>query len=73
MCHPILVTLLKMQPHYSQTCRENGTPSSGTSIRSTPHPPAAAEQGRVFDVFEGFLIRVHNFAIWHLEQGVFLD
>ena len=33
MCGPILdlVTLLKMQPHYSQSSRENATPSSGTS------------------------------------------
>ena len=28
MCDPILVTLLKMQPHYSQSSRENATPSS---------------------------------------------
>ena len=26
----ILVTLLKMRPHYSQSSRENATPSSGT-------------------------------------------
>ena len=31
MCDPILVTLLKMQPHYSQSSLENATPSSGTS------------------------------------------
>ena len=31
MCDPILVTLLKMQPHSSQPSRENATPSSGTS------------------------------------------
>ena len=31
MCDPILVTLLKMQSHYSQSRRENATPSSGTS------------------------------------------
>ena len=31
MCDPILVTLLKMRPHYSQSSRENATPSSGTS------------------------------------------
>ena len=31
MCDPILVTLLKMRPHYSQSSRENVTPSSGTS------------------------------------------
>ena len=28
---PILVTLLKMQPHYSQSSRENVAPSSGIS------------------------------------------
>ena len=28
---PILVTLLKMRPHYSQSTHENATPSSGTS------------------------------------------
>ena len=27
----LLVTLRKMQPHYSQSSRENATPSSGTS------------------------------------------
>ena len=31
MCDPIIVTLLKMRPHYSQQSRENATPSSGTS------------------------------------------
>ena len=31
MCDPTLVTLLKMRPHYSQSSRENATPSSGTS------------------------------------------
>ena len=31
MCDPILVTLLKMQPHYSQSSRENATPSRGAS------------------------------------------
>ena len=30
MCDPILVTLLKMRPHYSQSSRENATPSSGS-------------------------------------------
>ena len=32
MCEPILVTLLKMRPHYSHSSRENATPSSGTAI-----------------------------------------
>ena len=44
MCDPILVTLLKMQRHYSQSSRENETPSSGTSplasYKEVPPPPA---------------------------------
>ena len=31
MCDFILVTLLKMRPHYSQSGRENAIPSIGTS------------------------------------------
>ena len=31
MCDLILVTLLKMRPHYSQSSCENATPSRGTS------------------------------------------
>ena len=31
MCDPILVTVLKMRPHYSQSSRENATLCSGTS------------------------------------------
>ena len=31
MCGPVLVTVLKMRPHYNQSSRENATPSSGTS------------------------------------------
>ena len=31
MCEPILVTLLKMRPHDSQSSREKAIPSSGTS------------------------------------------
>ena len=31
MCNPILVTLLKLLPHYSQPSPENSTSSSGTS------------------------------------------
>ena len=49
MCDPILVTLLKMRPHYSQSSRENVTPSSGTSpsasykevLPPSPPPPKA--------------------------------
>ena len=43
MCDPILVTLLKMRPHYSHSSRENATPSSSTSplasYKEVPHPP----------------------------------
>ena len=47
MCDPILETLLKMQPHYSHSSRENATPSSGTSPLAsyrevTPLPPPPA-------------------------------
>ena len=44
MCDPILVTLLKMRPHYSQSSRENATPSSGSSplvsYKEVPPSPA---------------------------------
>ena len=33
--HPMLVNLLKMHPHYSQSSCENGTPSSGTSLKAS--------------------------------------
>ena len=43
MWDPILVTLLKMRPHYSQSSRENATPFSGTSplasYKEVPPPP----------------------------------
>ena len=43
MSDPILVTLLKMQPHYSQSNLENAPPSSGTyplaSYKEVTSPP----------------------------------
>ena len=30
MCYPVLVTLIKMQPHNSQSSCENATPSRST-------------------------------------------
>ena len=43
MYHPILLTLLKMRPHDSQSSRENATPSSSTSAvasyREVSPPP----------------------------------
>ena len=58
MCDPILVTLLKMRPHYSHSSRENATPSSGTSSLASyeevpPPPPPFPTQnksGRVLDI-----------------------
>ena len=42
----ILVTLLKMQPHYSQSSRENATPSSGTFlVASYKEVPPAPNSG----------------------------
>ena len=47
-CDPIVVTLLKMQPHYSQSSHENGTPSSGTSqlasYKEVPLPPGTRDK-----------------------------
>ena len=52
MRDPILVTLLKMQPHYRQSSRENATPSSGTSpvasYREVPPPPRDDPDGKIF-------------------------
>ena len=47
ICDPILVTLLKMRPHYSQSRRENATPSSGTSPSASYKevPPSAPPPG----------------------------
>ena len=55
MCDPILVTLLKMQHHYSQSSRENATPSSGTSplasykvgLHEQKKDTASAKKGKV--------------------------
>ena len=44
---PTLVTLLKMQPHYSQSNGENATPSSGTSpLASYKEVPRRARNPR---------------------------
>ena len=47
MYDPMLVTLLKMQPHYSQSSCENATPSSSTSPLASyrkypPLPPGCS-------------------------------
>ena len=55
ICDPILVTLLKMQHHFSQSSRKNAHPSSGTSPLACykevpPSPGGTVENG-------GFRIR----------------
>ena len=46
MCDPILVTLLKMRPHCSQSSHENATPSSGTSpLAFKKIPPRVSHTG----------------------------
>ena len=56
MCDPILVTLLKMQPHYSQSSRENATPFSGTcplaSYTEVPSPPPPQGRPKTIISFE---------------------
>ena len=53
MCDPILVTLLKMRAHYSQSSRENASPSSGTSplasYKEVPPPPPGCGPAPPFD------------------------
>ena len=55
MCDPILVTLLKMRPHYSQSSSENVALSSGTfplaSYKEVPLPPPGG--GGAFSVKNG--------------------
>ena len=45
ICDLILVTLLKMQPHYSQSRRENATPSSQERIKIQRHIPISLSLG----------------------------
>ena len=49
MCDPILVTLLKMPPHYSHSSRANATPSSGTSPLASykEAPPTSPGAGHI--------------------------
>ena len=51
MCDPILITLLQMQPYYSQSSRENATPPSGTSPSSYKEVPT---QGDMVVNFKNF-------------------
>ena len=61
MCDSILVTLLKMRPHYSHFSRENATPYCGTSplasYKEVPHPspPPRDEYDKKFSVSDPVL------------------
>ena len=62
MCDPILVTLLKMRPHYSQCSRENATPSRGTSslasYKEVPPPPPRNFDQSFLVLFKGSKVEV---------------
>ena len=64
MCNPILVTLLKKRPHYSQSSHKNVTPSGGTSPLASykevpPHPPHNTfASGKRIDAIEQAIIYV---------------
>ena len=52
MCDIFLVTVFKMRPHYSQSSRENATPSSGTSPLASYKevPPQAIYGGKLANI-----------------------
>ena len=73
---PILVTLvLKMRPHYSQSSRENATPSSDTSplacYKEVPPPPRDNET-MLMQIFYGeakFIVGWVNGELGHEPGG----
>ena len=50
MCDPILVTLLRMRPHDSQSSHENATPFSGTSPLA-PYKEVSPPPGSMSSLF----------------------
>ena len=70
MCDPILVTLLKLRPHYSQSSRENATPSSGTSpLVSYKEVPSIPPRGNSYIKVTGVLfvsLMSENCSLWSL-------
>ena len=65
MCDPILVTPLKMRPRYSQSRRENATPSSGASplasYKEVPPPPEwliSATEHKIVKDWESTLLMI---------------
>ena len=79
MCAPILVTLVKMRPHYSHSSRENVTPSSGTSplasYEEVPRPPSGqiwACLGHMHNYLyiKGHLTQTQYDGICYLQLGI---
>ena len=74
---PILVTLvLKMRPHYSQSSRENATPSSDTSplacYKEVPPPPPRDNETMLMQIFYGeakFIVGWVNGELGHEPGG----
>ena len=57
MCYPILVTLIKIQPHiYSHSSREIATPSSGMYPLAY-YQEVSPEQATVFLRHKGYVLR----------------
>ena len=50
ICDFILLTLLKMQPHYSQSSHENVTPSSSTSPLASYKEVPSLPPGQSYDI-----------------------
>ena len=73
MCEPILVTLLKMRPHSSQSSHENATPSSSTSpldsYKEVPPPPAPRLFPCHFDSLSFLSSYVQHFVQSHFSQN----
>ena len=67
MCDPILVTLLKMRPHYSQSSRENATPSSGTSPLAS-YKKVSPPRGDCYP----WVALFYTFAVWPGGLAAFL-
>ena len=76
MCDPILVTLLKMRAHYSQSSRENATPSSGTSplasYKEVPPSPLGCGPAPPFDFHGKYTTKKKNPVENKLTQWRFL-
>ena len=67
MCDPILVTLLKMRPHDSQSSHENTTPSTGTSPLGSYEevPPRLSGKLLLWTPFLFHILKVSTYENFH--------